>query len=114
MTYRITKDQQEMWRALETPDHLHQGGEQMTVERLIPLGSLTPGRYAIEVTAIDLLTNATVIRSADFTVKGVAPTNTGKSAFAKLGINRYPDRDDLKQSKTTVLRSEVENVRAIP
>jgi GWxTD domain-containing protein len=68
VAYRITKDQQEIWRALETADHLHQGGEQLTIERLIPVASLVPGRYTIEVTAIDLLTNDTVLRTAEFTV----------------------------------------------
>ncbi len=72
VAYRITKNQQEVWRAVETPDHLHQGGEQLTIERFIPVSSLAPGRYTIEVTAIDLLTNETVIRSSDFTVN-VAP-----------------------------------------
>ena len=75
VVYRITKDQQEIWRAVETADHLHQGGEQLTIERLIPVASLVSGRYTIEVTAIDLLTNDTVIRTADFFVKPVAPTN---------------------------------------
>jgi GWxTD domain-containing protein len=77
VAYRITKDQQEVWRAVETPDHLHQGGEQLTVERLIPVASLAPGRYTIEVTAIDLLTNDTVIRTADFTVKAPPPLKPG-------------------------------------
>ena len=66
--YRITQDQQEIWRTVETADHLHQGGEQLTIERLIPVASLASGRYAMEVTAIDLLTNETVIRNASFTV----------------------------------------------
>jgi GWxTD domain-containing protein len=73
VAYRITKDQQEIWRAVETADHLHQGGEQLTIERLIPVASLVPGRYTIEVTAIDLLTNDTVIRTADFIVKSAPP-----------------------------------------
>jgi len=73
VAYRITKDQQEVWRAVETADHLHQGGEQLTIERMIPVASLVPGRYTIEVTAIDLLTNETVIRTADFTVKSASP-----------------------------------------
>jgi GWxTD domain-containing protein len=73
VAYRVTKDQQEIWRAVETADHLHQGGEQLTIERLIPAAPLLPGRYTIEVTAIDLLTNDTVIRTADFTVKPAPP-----------------------------------------
>jgi GWxTD domain-containing protein len=74
VAYRITMDQQEIWRMVETPDHLHQGGEQLTIERLIPVASLTPGRYTIEVTAIDLTTNETVIRTAVFTVKLAPPS----------------------------------------
>jgi len=74
VAYRITKDQQEIWRAVETADHLRQGGEQLTVERLIPIDALPPGRYTIEVTAIDLLSNETVIRNAEFMVKAATPT----------------------------------------
>jgi GWxTD domain-containing protein len=71
VAYRITqtKDQEEVWRAVESADHLHQGGEQLTIERMIPVSSLTPGHYHIEVTAIDLLTNETVIRATEFTVR---------------------------------------------
>jgi len=75
VAYRITKDQQEIWRTVETADHLHQGGEQLTIERLIPVASLVPGRYTIEVTAIDLLTNDTIVRAADFTVKAAPASN---------------------------------------
>jgi GWxTD domain-containing protein len=81
VAYRITQNQQEMWHTVETPDHLHQGGEQLSIERLIPVSSLSPGRYTIEVTAIDLLTNETVIRSSEFTV---SPARTKPSAPPKL------------------------------
>ena len=74
VAYRITKGQQEIWRAVETADHLRQGGEQLTIERLIPIDALLPGRYTIEVTAIDLLSNETVIRNAEFMVKAATPT----------------------------------------
>jgi GWxTD domain-containing protein len=73
VVYRITKDQQEVWRTVETPEHLRQGGEQLTVERLIPVATLVPGRYTIEVTAIDLVTNDTIIRSANFVVIPASP-----------------------------------------
>lgn len=79
VAYRITKGQQEIWRAVETADHLHQGGEQLTIERLIPVNSLAPGRYTIEVTAIDLLTTETVTRNSEFTIK----PESGKTAPAK-------------------------------
>lgn len=73
VAYRITRDQQEVWHAVETADHLHQGGEQLTIERFIPVSFLSPGHYAIEVTAIDLLTNETVMRTGDFTVVPTPP-----------------------------------------
>ena len=53
---------------MESPDDLHQGGEQLTIHRFIPVSQFPPGHYTIEVTAIDLVTNQTVIRSADFIV----------------------------------------------
>jgi predicted phage tail protein len=54
---------------VETADHLHQGGEQLTIERLIAVSSLAPGRYTVEVTAVDALSDQTVIRSTEFTVR---------------------------------------------
>jgi GWxTD domain-containing protein len=79
VAYRITKDQQEVWRAVETPDHLHQGGEQLTIERYLPVVSLSPGRYTIGVIAIDLLANETITRTAEFTLK---PAQHAKPAEA--------------------------------
>ena len=71
VAYRVTqtKDQKEVWREVESADHLHQGGEQLTIERFVPVNTLAPGNYTMEVTAIDLLTNETVIRSTEFTVR---------------------------------------------
>jgi hypothetical protein len=56
---------------------LRNGGEerQLTIERFIPVASLLSGHYTIEVTAIDLLTNGTIIRTADFTVLPGRPGN---------------------------------------
>ena len=90
VAYRITKDQQEIWRTVETADHLHQGGEQLTIERLIPVASLVPGRYTIEVTAIDLLTSDTIVRTADFTVKAAPASNPPqRSARPIPSCSRY-------------------------
>ena len=80
VAYRITQNLQEVWREVETPEDLHQGGEQLTIHRFIPVISLSPGHYTIEVTAIDLLTNQTVIRTADFIV---IPTKPKPSAGSK-------------------------------
>jgi GWxTD domain-containing protein len=73
VAYRILKDQQEVWHAVETADHLHQGGEQLTIQRYLPVDSLAPGKYTIEVIAVDLLSSETIIRTADFTLVPAAP-----------------------------------------
>ena len=71
------KDQQEVWRAVESADHLHngvhQGGEQLTIQGYLPVDSLAPGKYTVEVIAIDLLSNEPIIRTADFTLAPAAP-----------------------------------------
>jgi len=73
VAYRILKGEEEVWHAVETADRLHQGGEQLTIQRYLPVDSLAPGKYAIEVIAIDLLRNETIIRTADFTIIPAAP-----------------------------------------
>lgn len=70
--YRITQNLQEVWRDVEKADDFYQGGEELTIKRFVSLGTLAPGRYTVEITAVDLLTNQTVIRSADFSVTPVA------------------------------------------
>lgn len=80
VAYRIRKDQQEIWRAVESSGQIRQGGEQLTIQRYLPVASLAAGRYTIEITAIDLLTNETVIRTADFTVKPAPPANSAGTA----------------------------------
>ena len=84
VAYRIVKDQQEVWRAVETPDHLHQGGEQLTIQRYLPVASLAPGRYTVEIIAIDLLTNETIARSAEFTLKPAPPAKPGEASRSPI------------------------------
>jgi hypothetical protein len=79
VAYRITKDQQEVWQAIETADHLHQGGEQLTIERYLPVAALSPGRYTIEVIAMDLLANETITRTAEFTLKAAPRAKPGET-----------------------------------
>jgi GWxTD domain-containing protein len=69
VAYRILKDHQQVWKQDESSEQLQQSREQITIERNLPLASLTPGRYTLEVYVIDLLTDQAVTRTADFTVK---------------------------------------------
>lgn len=75
VAYRIIKDHQQVWKQDESSEQLQQSREQITIEHNLPLASLAPGRYSLEVYVIDLLTNQTVTRTADFTVK---PTPAAK------------------------------------
>ncbi len=82
--YRVRRNQEEVFKMVETSEQLHQTGEQITIERLLPLASLQPGRYKIEVQATDQLTKQSVSRSAEFTVK--------PAAEAKAAANTSPGR----------------------
>src|SRR5580765_2309154 len=61
----------------ETSVDMKQTGDQITIERLLPLATLAPGKYMLEVSATDALANQTISRSAEFTVKPpMAPVKT--------------------------------------
>ena len=53
----------------ETSAELNQTGEQVTIERFLPLSTLPPGKYTLVVDAKDTHSNQTISRTADFTVK---------------------------------------------
>ena len=63
-----------------TTEEMKQTGDQVTIERLLPLATLPPGKYKIEVNATDKLSNQTISRSAEFTVKAPAETKTAANA----------------------------------
>jgi GWxTD domain-containing protein len=69
VSYRVTKDGQQIWKEDESAGQLNQAREQITIERNLPLASLVPGLYTLEVYVLDLLTNQTISRTADFIVK---------------------------------------------
>jgi hypothetical protein len=69
----------------ETSEDLKQTGDQVTIERLLPLATLAPGKYTLEVNATDTLSNQTISRTADFTVKAPQETKTTASAARAPG-----------------------------
>jgi len=78
--YHIRKDQQEVLKLVESSEQLNQNGEQITIERMVPLNGLQPSRYKLEVQATDELAKQTISRSAEFTVKpAVSPTAAAKN-----------------------------------
>jgi GWxTD domain-containing protein len=81
--YTVKKGSEQVMQFKETSEEMKQTGEQVTIERLLPLATLAPGKYSLEVVATDTLSNKTVSKSADFTVK--APLETKSAANAAPG-----------------------------
>jgi hypothetical protein len=69
VTYRLLRDRREVWTATENSDVTHRTGEQITLNRLVPLSALAPGKYMLEVAVHDRVTGQTLNRSAEFTLK---------------------------------------------
>ena len=59
-----------------TSEDMKQTGDQVTLERLLPLATLAPGKYTLEVNATDTLSNQSISRTADFTVKAAPEAKT--------------------------------------
>src|SRR5579864_5629777 len=74
--YTVKKGDQQIMQFKETGGDMKQTGEQITIERLLPLATLAPGKYTLEVIATDALSKQTLTKSADFTVKAPAATKT--------------------------------------
>src|ERR1700757_2201029 len=81
--YTVKKGNEQVMQFKETSEEMKQTGEQVTIERLLPLATLAPGKYSLEVIATDTLSNKTVSKSADFIVK--APLETKSAANAAPG-----------------------------
>lgn len=64
----------------ETSADMKQTGQQVTIERWMPLSTLPPGKYTLEVNATDTRSNQTISRTADFTVKAPQESKTAASA----------------------------------
>jgi GWxTD domain-containing protein len=81
--YTVKKGDTQVMQFKETSDQLKQTGDQVTIERLLPLVTLAPGKYTLEIVATDNLSNKTISKSADFTVK--APVETKAAAVTPGG-----------------------------
>src|ERR1700719_1456533 len=81
--FTVKKGKEQVMQFKETSEEMKQTGEQVTIERLLPLATLSPGKYSLEVLATDTLSNKTVSKTADFTVK--APLETKSAANAAPG-----------------------------
>lgn len=78
--YLVKKGDQEIFHLTETSEQMKQNGEQITIERLLPLATLAPGRYTLRINATDQLTRETISRNAEFTVKPAAEVKAAANA----------------------------------
>ena len=63
----------------ETSDEFDQSGQQVTLEKRIPLAGLAPGRYKFTVLVTDNVSKQSITSGAEFTVKDAAATAAAKN-----------------------------------
>src|SRR6266436_297381 len=78
--YTVKKGKDQVMQFKETSEEMKQTGDQVTIERLLPLRTLSPGKYSLEVNATDTLSRQTISRTAEFTVKAPQETKTAANA----------------------------------
>lgn len=81
--YTVKKGSEQVMQFKETSAQMKQTGDQVTIERWLPLSTLAPGKYTLEINATDGVSNQSISKSADFTVKGAEePANAAASNAA--------------------------------
>lgn len=78
--YTVKKGEQQIMQFKETSEQMKQTGEQVTIERLLPLATLAPGKYTLEVSATDALSQTSISRTADFSIKNPVEPKTAANA----------------------------------
>jgi GWxTD domain-containing protein len=68
--YTVKKGAQQVLQFKETSAEMKQTGDQVTIERWLPLATLVPGKYTLEIDATDGISNQSISKSAEFTVRG--------------------------------------------
>jgi len=83
--FTVKKGTEQILQFKETSEEMKQTGDQVTIERWLPLASLAPGKYSIEINATDGIANQSISKTAEFTVRGpLEPT--------KAAANTVPGR----------------------
>jgi hypothetical protein len=58
-------------------------GEELTLQNMLTLGSLAPGKYKLEVAVTDNITKETITPTTEFTVKPASAPATAPAAAAQ-------------------------------
>jgi GWxTD domain-containing protein len=82
--YTVKKGGEKVMEFKETSADLKQTGDQVTIERLLPLATLAPGKYTLEINATDTLSKQTISRTAEFSVR-LAPEIKTAAAHSAPG-----------------------------
>ena len=72
--YRIMRGDKEILKQTETSEQLGQTGQQLTIEKLLPVARMEPGRYTFEIQVTDNTSKQVIKPSAEFTVKQAEAT----------------------------------------
>ncbi|MGH9711904.1 MAG: GWxTD domain-containing protein [Candidatus Acidiferrales bacterium] len=74
--FRVTKEKETepVLKFDLPPSKMPEHGEEMTLENIVTLGSLVPGKYSLEVAVTDNLAKQTITKASDFTVKAASGT----------------------------------------
>lgn len=78
--YVVRKGNQDLMRFTESSAELQQTGQQLTIEKLMALGTLDPGKYQLKINVTDNVSKQTIPQSptAEFTVKAAEKTTAQK------------------------------------
>jgi hypothetical protein len=69
VTYGIVRNHEQVWGSTESSDSFRQTGEQVTLNRQIPLAGFAPGAYSLEITVRDRVSGQSISREAAFQIK---------------------------------------------
>jgi len=78
--YTVKKGKDQVMQFKETSEEMKQTGDQVTIERLLPLATLAPGKYTLEVSATDSLSQNSISRTADFSIRNPLEPKTAANA----------------------------------
>jgi GWxTD domain-containing protein len=67
--YTLLNDGDQVWTATETSDSIRQNGEQVTLNRIVPLAAFAPGSYKLQVEVQDRVSGETISRETEFRIK---------------------------------------------
>ena len=79
--FTVKKGAEQVLQFKETSEEMKQTGDQVTIERWLPLASLTPGKYTIEINATDGISNQTDFQDRGLYGQRATRTDEGRRQY---------------------------------